>query len=229
MAISDTEKLDLLWKRFFGTAKTAGSADKAASNETIPSAAPVYPSAVWRDAELIPQTPPTADASDSVVALRTGAQRIRMTSDPTSPANVAWLAAQSYGVPAVLLGDFIQPSFGTGYAVKVWVGDPAAGPAARVFPDTTGEEWVFDYAAGVLIFTGTIPANKTATVGSGTVSVATHGVYIETYRYVGRKGVGGGTEGLGSMALQNADSVDISGGEIANVTLTNVTVDGGAF
>lgn len=232
MAISDSEKVDFLWKRIlFGVTKTASAADKGGSNETIGSSLPVYPDAIWADAGDIPATPPTEDASDSVVAVLTGSARIRLTGDPTAPANVAWLACQSYGDPDTLFGEFISPgAFGSGYAVKVWIGDPNVGPAARIFPDTTGEEWVFDYQAGVLVFTGAIPSNKPATIGSGNVSTASSGIYVEVYRYIGRKGAGSpGNDNLGSMASQNADNVQVTGGELSNVTLTNVTVDGGWF
>jgi hypothetical protein len=230
MAISLQEQVDFLWKRLiFGVTKSASSTVKFASNETIPSPLPVYGKDVWSqaDATNIPPTPPPA--ATTVVQPLFGASRVRMTSDPTSPANVAWIAATTFGDTTTRHGDFIPPSFGSGYAAQVWIGDPNVGPAARIFPDTTGEEWVFDYAAGVLLFTGTIPANKPATVGSGSVSVATNGIYVEAYRYVGTKGVGGGGSGGGTMAQQNADAVNITGGAISNVTLINVTVDGGTF
>jgi hypothetical protein len=229
MAILDSEKIDFLWKRvLFGVTKTASALVKFASNETIASLPPVLPTQIWGDAALITPTPPETDTA--AVAVQTGAQRVRMTADPTSPANQTWLATATYGVPNTRNTDFIPPTFGVGYAVKVWIGDPNGGPAARIFPDTTGEEFVFDYAAGVLIFTGNIPSNKPATVGTGSVSTGSNGIYIETYRYIGLKGLatGGGSD-LGTMASQDADNVQITGGELNGVTLTNVTVDGGWF
>ncbi len=269
MAISDTEKLDFVWKRVIGgLTKTASSLVKFLSNETIPSAAPVLPSQVWKDGDTIPATPP--GSTTSTIRLYTGSAAIHMTNDATAPANVAWLACSTYGDATTRLSKFVPNTFGSGYSVKVWIGDPNAGPAARIFPDTTGEEWVFDYNAGVLVFTGTIPSGKTATVGSGSVSVASNGVYIEVYRYVGATGVGGdipfiphklgdlsdvedgtGTPaegnvltfkdgvwqaeapaaggGSGTISTQDADNVNITGGAISNVTLTNVTIDGGTF
>ena len=97
MAISDSEKVDFLWKKFFGTSKTASAADKLASNETIPSPNTVYPDTIWKDSADIPGAPPTENASDSVVGVFTSFDRIRLTSDPTSPPNVAWLAATTFG------------------------------------------------------------------------------------------------------------------------------------
>lgn len=230
MAISLQEQVDFLWKRMiFGVTKTALSTVKFASNETIPSPLPVYSQNIWAqaDATNIPPNPPAA--ATSVVQPLFGANRIQMTSDPTSPANVSWIAATTFGQPNTRQGNFIPPSFGAGYAAQVFVGDPNVGPAARIFPDTTGYEWVFDYTAGTLVFTGSIPANLPATVGSGSVSVATNGIYVEAYRYIGAMGVSGGGSGGGTMAQQNANAVAITGGTISGVTLTNVTVDGGSF
>lgn len=230
---------------------------------------PVLPSSVWKDGDSIPSTPP--GATTSIIQVFTGASRIRMTNDPTSPVNVAWLATSSFGDVGTRLPNFVPPTFGSNYAARVFIGDPNGGPAARIFPDTTDEEWVYDYAAGVLVFPNNIPSNKAATIGSGTVSVAGNGIYVEIYQYIGDTGVGGGGSGgatalgdltdvemgtalvegdvltwkngvwqaepsaggppggLGTMASQDADNINVTGGTLANVTLINVVVDGGEF
>jgi hypothetical protein len=179
MAISDSEKLDFLWKKvIFGTSKTASASNKSGSNETIPSPLPVYAGNVWTQAGPgdIPSTPPESDTD--VIVRYYGAQRIQMTMDPTSPANQSWMANQTNLIPT---------TFGSGYLVRVWLGDPNGAKAARIFPDTTNQEYVFDYVSGVLNFTNTIPSGIAATIGTGTVSVAVDGVYIEVYQYVGAK------------------------------------------
>lgn len=228
MAITDSEKLDTVWKRVIGgLSKTASALTKFLSNETIPSSAPVLPSQVWKNGDSIPTSPPGSDTSD--IALYVGATALKMTNDATSPANIAWLACSSFGDASTRLKSFVPFSFGSGYSVKVYIGNPDTGPAARIFPDTSGEEWLFDYNAGVLIFMTAVPANKAATVGSGTVSVAADGIYIEVYQYIGPTGVGGDSGDLGTISTQDADDVNISGGTISNVTLTNVTIDGGTF
>jgi hypothetical protein len=214
MAILDTEKVDFLWKRIlYGVTKTAGALTKFASNETIPSPLPVLPSSIWRDASQITTTPP--GASTTSIAVMTGASRVRMTTDPTAP-NVAWFATSTFNDITTRQIDFIPPTFGVGYAAKVWIGDPQVGPAARILPDQTNEEFVFDYAAGVLNFVATVPANKTATVGSGSVSVASHGVYIEVFRYIGVKGFPTIPSKLGQLA----DVEDATGTPSENAVLT---------
>jgi hypothetical protein len=211
MAITIQEQVDFLWKRIlYGVSKTAGSSAKFASNETVPSPLTVLPSSVWKKADSIPATPPLA--TTSIVTVLKGASAVQLTADPTSPPNVAWQACLTFNDLTTRLIDFIPPTFGVGYAVQVWIGNPVSGPAARIFPDTTGEEWVFDYAAGVLVFTGAIPANKTATVGAGPVSVATHGVYIQGYRYGGSKGVGLSADELPLIPSRLGQLVDVEDG-----------------
>lgn len=222
MAIADFLKVDLLWKlNLFGVATTDTPDRKAGPNETIPARQPVVPDQIWVDAGSISDPPPGSDTTE--VEVLTGANRVALTNDPTAEPNRTWLANQT---------DFIPPTFGSGYAARVFIGDPNTGPAARIFPATPNEEWVFNYAAGVLFFPNNIPADKSATIGSGTVSVSGDGIFIEAYRYIGATGVGsggGGGGGTGTMADQDADSVAITGGTLENVTLVNVTVDGGTF
>lgn len=219
MAILDSEKVDFLWKRIiFGVSKTANATDKTGANETVPSALPVSPDSIWKDAPSIPATPPAGGSA--LVGDLTGAARVQATSDPTAQPNQAWIATSTAGDITTRLKDFIPPTFGSGYAVKVWIGDPTVGPAARIFPDTTGEEWVYDYAAGVLYFTGTIPANKAATVGVGTVSVSTRGVYFEAFRYVGGKGVSVSLPFIPQLLGQLADVEDGTGAAPEGYVLT---------
>lgn len=208
MAIVDSEKLDLLWKKIgFGTTKSAKTVDKAGSNEIIPSPLPVYPSAIWGDAELIPSFAPADDTTE--VKVYSGATRIAATTDPTSTPNLTWLATQTQGDITTRLTDFIPPTFGSSYAARVYIGDPSVGPAARLFPDTTGEEWVFDYSAGVLLFASAIPGPKPATIGTGTVDIATSGIFLEVYQYQGMRGLpqGGGGGAQDGFELPLGDIV----------------------
>lgn len=191
MPIPIDEKVDLLWKQgVYGNAKTAMAADKTGSNETIPFPTIVYPNAIWKDSSFIPAQPPVAPSA--IIEPYAGANRIRATTDPTSTPNLTWLATAVHGDVSSRLSGFVDSTFGSNYSVKVYIGDPNVGPAARIFPDTTGEEWVFNYVSGVLMFMGNaIPAPKAATIGSGTVSVVGDGIYLEAYQYVGETGVGG--------------------------------------
>lgn len=174
--VTETDKIDFLWKKvIFGVTKTADENAKFGSNETISSPLPVYQNQIWAEAADIPASAPSSDTA--IVEVLTGANAIQMTNDPTSAPNQTWLAATTFGTPSTLQGDFIPPTFSTSYAVKVFVGDPNSS-GTRIFPDTSNEEWVFDYNSGTLHFTGNIPSG-----------VSSNGIYIEVFRYIGVKGV----------------------------------------
>ena len=184
MTISDSEKIDFLWKKVvYGTSKTANALVKSGSNETISSPTTVNSNYVWTQASSIPSTPP-ANAT-SVVGVYYNANTIQCTNDVTAPANQTWLATTTYSNVSTQAGNFIPPTYGPNYLVRVWIGNPNTGPAARVYPDTTGYEYVFDYTSGTLNFDSGIPSSIPATVGSGNVSVASNGVYIQAYQYIG--------------------------------------------
>jgi hypothetical protein len=194
MAISDTDKLDFLWKKvIYGMTKTASGTAKTGSNESITSPAPIDPINIWAEYDQIPTTPP--GSTGGVVQRYYGATRLHMTSDPTAPPLQTWLATSSYPTVTSRLKDFIPPTAAAGYVVQVYIGDPNVGPAARIFQDAVGEEFVFDYSAGVLNFVNAIPASRAATVGSGTVSVSANGIFIQAFRYTGTKGGSGGAGG----------------------------------
>lgn len=215
MAISDSEKLDLLWKKVaFGVTKSDTTAKKAGSNETIASAITVYADNIWTQtsAAHIPATAPAT--STATVAKLTGANRVQLTPDGTSTLNLTWLTG---------LTDFIPATFGSSYAVKAFIGDPNGQKYARIFPDQSGEEWVFDTVAGVLTFIGGIPAGKASTgTTAGTVTVAVDGVYIEAYRYVGGKGVAAsGTTSKNTVVANIAERnalTDLNAGDNVFVT-----------
>ena len=184
MTISDSEKIDFLWKMvIYGTSKTANALVKSGSNETVASPTTVNSNYVWTQASSIPTVPPAN--TTSTVDVYYGSSTLQCTNDPTSPANQTWFTTTTYGNTTTQIGNFIPPTYGSNYLARVWVGNPNTGPAARVYPDTTGYEYVFDYVSGTLNFDTGIPSGVTATVGTGTVSVAANGIYIQAYQYTG--------------------------------------------
>ena len=169
MAISDTSKIDFLWKKVvFGVGKSDSASAKSGSNETVASPLPVYANQIWAAASSIPAQPPVS--TTAIVELKTGANRIQAVKDATAALNTTWMTS---------LTDWIPASFGANYSVKVYVGDPQT-TGVQIFPDTNNQEFVFDYNSGVLHFPNTLPAN-----------IATNGIYIVGFRYVGTKGVTG--------------------------------------
>lgn len=200
MTITDAEKIDFLWKKvIYGVSKTAGASTKFGSNETVASPLPSYSGNIWTQADStsIPTIPPVSDTS--TVKLYYGSSRIQMSNDPTSPANQSWLANEI---------NFIPTTFGSSYLVRVFVGDPQT-TGTRIYPDTTGYEYVFDYASGVLNFDAGIPAG-----------VSANGVYIQAYQYIGAtldQSLAGSskTSVVADIAARNALTPNV--GDIAHV------------
>jgi hypothetical protein len=178
MAISDSQKVDLLLKKLgYGLAKTDTGTVKSPSNESIASPLLVRGDLIWVDADKITEIPPTG--SNTTIQVRIGSSSVECVPDITSTTNRTWLTNFT---------DWITPEFGTGYQIRVWTApantmNPTTN-GTRLFPDGSGnnDSWYFDYQAGVLNFPDTnVPS-----------SVTGNRVYIEGYRYIGLKGFDAG-------------------------------------
>ena len=180
MAISDSQKVDLLLKKLgYGVAKTDTASVKSPSNESIASPLLVRGDLIWVEADKITATPPVA--TTGVIQARTGSSSAECVPDTTSTTNRTWLTGST---------DWITAEFGAGYQVRVWAAaagtsDPTVS-GTRLYPDGSGnnDSWYFDYQAGVLHFPDTnIPS-----------SVAGKRIFIEGYRYLGLRGIGAATD-----------------------------------
>lgn len=219
MAILDSSKVDLLWKKVvFGVTKTDSATAKSGSNETISSALPVYGYQIWSQADLIPSTPPaTNSASEPSAGIVTkidglgGRSNANATADPTAALNASWITQHK---------DWIPPTFSSAYAVKVYVGNPIT-TGVQIFPDTNGYEFIFDYSAGVLHFLNGIPAN-----------VGTNGIYVLGCKYVGKKGVGGSTSSknyvVADITARNALTGVVTGDTVYVKDASGIPADAGA-
>lgn len=199
MAVSDSAKVDLLYKKLFGVAKTDLPANKSPSNEAIASPSLLRGDNVWQQAASIPGT---AAATAGIVQAYTGASAVQCTADTTSTP-----ISSVYPSWKTNLADWIPSEFGSTYFVQVWVDSSGvANPTAtgtQIFDSGIAGvgEWNFDYQSGVLNFIGgTIPASLT-------VSKV---IYVVGYRYIGAKGVANFTSGL----------------TIGNITISGNTITG---
>lgn len=207
MAISDASKVDLLWKKVaFGVTKSDSSSAKSGSNETISSPLPVYANQIWAQAGDIPSTPPVASAG--IVEKRS----VAAVMDTTATKDLTWVAGFT---------DWIPATFNANYSVKVFVGNPAT-DGVQIFPDTNNNEFVFDYQSGVLTFLNAIPAN-----------VATKGIYLQGFRYVGTKGITGAGAGsrnyvVADIAARNALTNLSPGDTVMVLDASAIPTDAGA-
>jgi len=178
MAILDSAKVDLLYKKLFGVAKTDTATNKGASNESIASPAINRGDKIWTLASSIPAT---AAAVTGIVQAYQTTSAVQCTADNTTTA-----VGGVYPTWKTNLTDWIPPEFGSTYFVAVYsdssgVGNPVS-TGTQMFDSGIGGvgEWFFDYQSGVLNFIGgTIPAALTASKV----------VYITGYRYIGEIGL----------------------------------------
>lgn len=208
MAVSDAQKVDLLYKKLFGVTKTDNSTNKSPSNESIASPAFLRGDTIWTQSTLIPNV---AANVTSVVQGYTNAGAVQCSADTTSTP-----ISSVYPSWKTNLTNWVPPEFGATYLVKVYA---AAANVANV--EATGTqlfaagsggtgEWYFDPVAGVLNFIGqTIPAALTTS----------NVIYISGYRYIGTTGVASnlsGTFGNINIANNSITSTNTNG----NINLT---------
>ncbi len=201
MAVSDTQKVDYLWKKLgYGATKTDTNAIKKAPNEAIASPLLLRGDKVWKNASSIPSSIPGSSAG--VVTVYTTSAPQECTEDITSTANRTWKTGVT---------DWIPPEIGSTYQVKVYIhtasdAGNAAASGTQVFATGSGndDEWFFDYQSGVLHFVGDNLPNGVSFTGKS--------VYISGARYTGDFGVGGD---LGDFTFStNVMSTSTTNGDI---------------
>jgi hypothetical protein len=218
MAISDTQKVDLLYKKLFGATKTDLATNKSPSNEAIASPLLIRGDTVWVQSSSIPAT---AAALANVVQAYQTTSRVQCTADATTTAISSVYPTWKTGVT-----DWIPPEFGSTYFVKVYAdtagtADPTGNTALSDAGISGVGEWYFDYVSGVLNFIGgTIPASLTASKV----------IFITGYRYIGTKGISASASSNvanTANALTNARDIGLAGDLTGNVSFDgsgNVTL-----
>jgi hypothetical protein len=186
MAISDTQKVDFLWKKTIYNVTNTGGSGKQGFEETIGSNGAVYSNNIM--AENVPVPAPAA--STSVLEYYSKAAALQMTADSTVSGQAAWLATDTFGDAATRLTNWIPPALDAGYLVEVYKNDPSVS-ANKLNGGTNGQEWVFDYAAGTLRFVNTVPAGITS-------------LWLVGHRYIGATGLGGAGVNMRDTAVEYA-------------------------
>lgn len=210
MAITDTQKVDLLFKKVgFGITKTDTGDRKSPANESNPSPLLLRGENIYVKSDSIPNVPP-ADTTDIISVYKAGASNspVETTVDNTSSSNRTWISG---------LNDWIGPEFGPQYSIKVFMGptgstDPEGDGYTLLPPDGTAGrgDWFFDYQSGILNFIGEVLPNN----------INGQKIYIQGYRYVGPKGLVGG--------LSLSDLADVESGNTPAIDSTLV-YDGDTF
>jgi hypothetical protein len=192
MAISDSKKVDYLWKKLgYGATKTDTNAVKKAPNEAISSPLLLRGDKVWQQASDIPAVMPGSSSGVVTVYPTSGPRECTM--DGTATANRTWKSS---------LTDWIPPEVGSTYQLKVYVhtsgnAGTAASGGTQLYATGSGnnDEWFFDYQSGVVHFIG-------ANLPNG-INFSGKSVYVSGSRYTGTFGVGGASSSLGNITAED--------------------------
>ena len=197
MSLTDTQKVDFLWKRIVYQMTETNTGVKQGFEESIGSLNPIIASNIMSQA--VPSTAPGVTV-DPLQYYGTS-NALKMTSDVTVTGNHSWFATTTFNTISTRVGMWIPPSFDPSYLVEVYKNDPTV-PANKLNQGTVGYDWVFDYNSGVLTFPNSVPAGITT-------------LWLVGHRYVGRLGL----KGAGAPIYE--DSLTVSG--LSNPVTTDLT------
>ena len=214
MSISDTQKVDYLWKKIgYGRAKTDVSSVKDATNESTSSPLLLRGDEIWAQSSLIPSSIP--GSSSTIVTVYPTSSPVECTADITASTNRTWKTGTI---------DWIPPEIGSTYLIKVYLHTASdAGNAAtsgtQVYAAGSGnnDEFFFDYKSGILNFIGT-------NLPSG---ISGKKVYISGARYIGVKGTsipgsGGSFSSLNVTGVVTASSFAGDGSALTGIDATSL-------
>ena len=219
MAASQEQKVDFLLKKIGYVASKTGIAEdesslsgtkKAPFGEAIPSPLVIPSTSIWSDSSEIPASPPGA-TSTTVQVYSTSSSK-QLTYDGTVSGNRTFIARSTAGnQTASIDGDWIDPSFGADYIIKVYKGDPNSGGVQLSAAGAgSNDTWFFDYSSGVLNFNGTqVPTG-----------ITTNNVYVVGYRYIGGKGAQP-TAGFATFSSVNVGGV----ATVGSIDVNSLTED----
>ena len=207
MAISNTQKIDFLWKKLgYGFSKTETSSNKLAVNESISSPLLLRGDTIWTQSGSIPSVQP--GSSSSLVTVYPTSTPLECTNDGSASQNRTWLTG---------VGNWISPEFGATFIIKVYIhtsGDAAnaASSGTQVLASGSGnnDEWFFDYQSGVLNFNGT-------NLPSG-VNFSGKSVYISGAKYNGN--IGFNHVELNSLSVSGIVTATTFSGSLPTTDLT---------
>jgi hypothetical protein len=223
MAISDSQKVDYLWKKIaYGKTKTDLGTIKQGFEESISSPLLIRGDRIWQQSGSIPASIAT---SSTVVTVYSGTTTVECTEDITAADNRTWKTN---------LTDWISPEFGADYIISVYIansGITGSNKATQVTiagnkitaagvtsPTALDDQWYFDYQSGVLHFIGTnIPT-------AITTNVTGKSIYITGARYTGD--VGFGSSGSSSISNATLGNLNITGNIISSInTNDSIVID----
>ena len=201
MTISQTQLVDILYKKLSGVSKTDTSTAKSPANESNASPQLSPGTTIWQQDYYIPSVTTLPASNSSVVTV----YRDTLSSTVQAVALSEGIAQETW---ATNLTDWISPQFGAGYQLQLFAGPPGkSNPQSLVNLPVGGsgnsDSWYFDYSAGIVNFADTnvpTPVSNVANV-----------VYVVGARYTG-------TKGINNFANLQIGSITINGNTITGNT-----------
>jgi predicted acyltransferase (DUF342 family) len=199
MTISQTQIVDILYKKLSGVSKTDTSTAKSPANEANSSPQLSPGSTIWQQDYLIPgvTTLPASNSSVVTVYRQSLSSAVQATSLSESVANETWTTG---------LTNWIPPQFGAGYQLKLYAGPPGSSTPENftnlpVGGSGNNDSWYFDYIAGIVNFADTNVPTAAANVANV--------VYVEGARYTGQTGITSFVSNIsfGNITIGNSASV----------------------
>ena len=199
MALSDIQKLDVVFKALVGRESTYTG--KAWYEEFPAHTTYLHTSEIYADD--IPETPPATD-TDVIRVF----DQYTLTKDPSVPNNRCWKVCVTPGDPnSGAYTHFVHPRFGQGYTARIY-------DANGTEITTTALKWIFIYETGVLIF-------EEDPVAAGYVEP----LKISAYQYIGKfvsdDTLGGVIPGGPDKSVQFNDSGSLNGLDQIKVDTTS--------
>ena len=195
MAVSDTQKVDYLWKKIgYGATKTTLGNLRQGYEEPNPSPLLLRGDHVWTQSGQIPTPIPSANTSIVAVYNNSLNNVVQCTMDNTVLTNITWNTGLTNWIPpeidpSYLLQVFIANSTGINgnLSGKSYTQIQAAG--------INNDGWFFDYQSGILNF-------NDANVPAGLITGKS--IYVTGARYTGQFGVTGTSTGsFGNLSFAN--------------------------
>jgi len=179
MSISQTQIVDILYKKLSGVSKTDTSTAKSPANESNASPQLSPGSTIWQQDYAIPNVTTLPSSNSSAVTVYSGSTSsvVQAVSLSEGIANETW---------ATNLTNWISPQFGAGYQIKLYAGPTGANASTAITYTNlpvggsgNNDSWYFDYMAGIVNFADTnVPTAVTGNV-----------VYVVGARYTGPTGI----------------------------------------
>jgi len=199
MTISQTQLVDILYKKLSGVSKTDTSTAKSPANEANASPYLTPGSDVWQQDYLIPavSTLPTSNSSVVTVYSSSTSAVVQAVALSESVSQETWTTG---------LTNWISPQFGAGYQLKLYAGPPGASSSTAITYTNlpvggsgNSDSWYFDYIAGIVNFADTNVPTAVANVSNV--------VYAVGARYTG-------TLGIANFANLTIGNISINGNTI---------------